>query len=434
MLLHPKTLEGWTNVCTQQSGPSVERIMEKAMTLFEKLEGITTTDLVHFHDTFQKTGSVYLLPFMPFDAVSLKLSFEGLCPPGLGIDRYAASAAALMEVIPRLLPAHIARLYTVIATVRADSNNGHDLMWRLLALAVPGFDPAQHVLAPVWEDFQDIFDFCHVHILYFCLQAKGGLYYNKRTRSSTFLRAIQQMEYVDVVTTLQTHIESYQDMDAGYLPPNLCMLELTNWIDKNTRAWVSQYDLPRVNRMYGDVDLWDDDTSASPQIQGFTPAFFCTDLSGRGREFRRNGAWDNQSSSGVQGGAHDNFHPREPNAVCGQYDCPDHNHQKFDPALICVACKQRGHPAAQCDLLAQAIFLTKYMKHTLTDQARTKIEEAWLKRWKDQLGRPSRTPRKVLHTFLDNMDMSVDDLDTQMCWECWPLDDNVEDFPELTQE
>jgi hypothetical protein len=153
MLLHCKTLEGWTNVCTQQSGLSVERIMEKAITLFEKLEGITTTDLVHFYDTFQKTGSIYLLPFMPFDAVSLKLSFEGLCPPGLGIDHYAAIAAALMEVIPCLLPAHIARLSTVIATVRADSNNGYDLMWQLLALTVPGFDPAQHVLAPVWEDF-----------------------------------------------------------------------------------------------------------------------------------------------------------------------------------------------------------------------------------------------------------------------------------------
>jgi hypothetical protein len=37
---------------------------------------------------------------MPFDAVSLKLGFEGLCPPGLGVDRYASIAAALMEVIP----------------------------------------------------------------------------------------------------------------------------------------------------------------------------------------------------------------------------------------------------------------------------------------------------------------------------------------------
>ena len=85
--LHRKMLEGWVNVCTQHSGPSVERIMEKAMPLFQKLIGIMMADLVHFYDTFQKTGSVYLLlRLMPFDAVSLKLGFEGLCPPGLGID------------------------------------------------------------------------------------------------------------------------------------------------------------------------------------------------------------------------------------------------------------------------------------------------------------------------------------------------------------
>jgi hypothetical protein len=136
-------------------------------------------------------------------------------------------------------------------------------MWRLLALAVPGFDPAQHVSAPVWEEYQDIFDFCHAHILYFGLQAKRGLYYDKRTRSSTFLRAIQQTDYVEVGTTLQTHIESYQDMDAGYLPPNLCMMELANRIDKNAKAWVSQYGLPRANRMYGAADGWDNEDSAS---------------------------------------------------------------------------------------------------------------------------------------------------------------------------
>jgi hypothetical protein len=84
--------------------------------------------------------------------------------------------------------------------------------------------------------------------------------------------------------------------------------------------------------------------------------------------------------------------------------------------------------------LAQAIFLSKYMKHSLTDLARGKLEEAWLKRWKDKLGHPNCTPGKVLRAYLENMDMSIDDLDHQMCWDCWPSDDNVEEFPELSQE
>ncbi len=159
----------------------MERIIEEAMPLFKKLVGVTTANLVHFYDEFQKSGSVNLLPFMLFDAVSLKLGFEGLCPPGLGIDRYAAIATALMDIIPCLLLDHIAPLFTINATVLVDSNNGYYLMWRLLALRLLGFDHALHISAPVWEDFLDIFNICHVHILYFCLQAKRGLYYDEHT-------------------------------------------------------------------------------------------------------------------------------------------------------------------------------------------------------------------------------------------------------------
>ncbi len=256
--LHRKTLDGWTNMRTQHQGPLVERIMEKAMPLFQKLNGVTMADLVHFYDNFQKTGSVYLLPVMPFDAVNLKLGFEGLCPPGLGVDRYAFIAAAIMEVVPRLLPDHIAQLTTTIATVQGDSNNGYDLLWRLMALAVPGFDPAQHVLAPVWDNYRNIFDFCHAHVLYFRLQAKRGLYYDDCTRSSTLLRAIHQQEYIEVITTLQTHIKSYQDMDMGYLPPALCLMELATRIDRNGTARVSQYVIPRVNRIFGVGDSAED--------------------------------------------------------------------------------------------------------------------------------------------------------------------------------
>ena len=151
-------------------------------------------------------------------------------------------------------------------------------MWRLLALAVPGFDSALHISARMWENFLDMFNFCHAHILYFCLQAKKGLYYDKHTQSLTFLRAMQQTEYVDMVTTLQTYIDSYQDMDAGFLPPNLCMLELANRIDKSVKACVSQYDLPWANWMYSGDWGMEYDSSTSPQIKGFAPLVFCMDF------------------------------------------------------------------------------------------------------------------------------------------------------------
>jgi hypothetical protein len=80
-------------------------------------------------------------------------------------------------------------------------------------------------------------------------------------------------------------------------------------------------------------------------------------------------------------------------------------------------------------MLVQAIFLTKYMKHSLNVTTRGKIEQAWLERWHAQLGKPSRTPCIVMRAYFDSMDITIEDLDAQMSWECWPEDD--EPFGEL---
>jgi hypothetical protein len=77
-----------------------------------------------------------------------------------------------------------------------------------------------------------------------------------------------------------------------------------------------------------------------------------------------------------------------------------------------------------CDMLAQALFLTKYMKHFLDDRTREKLETAWLDCWRAQLGKLSRTPRTVMRAYLDEMDMTLEDLNAQMCWDCWQSDDN----------
>jgi len=78
-------------------------------------------------------------------------------------------------------------------------------------------------------------------------------------------------------------------------------------------------------------------------------------------------------------------------------------------------------------MLAMTLFLEKYNK-TMTHIDRDKIETAWLQRWKDKLGNPSKLPRKVMKAYLDYMDISAEVLDEQMDWECWPVDDAIEDF------
>ncbi len=184
---HAKVIAGWVNTRTQQSGPSIKRIVERAVpTIFPKLEGISTAKLVAFYDNLQKISTVYLLPCMPFDAINLKLGYEGLCPPGLGVHRYAEICNDIKEVLPHLLP-RISCVTTIVSTTHTENRNGHAPMWGILALSVPGFDFTLHVAAPVWEDFLDILDSGHANMLYFRLQAKLWLFLDDRKKSCTFL-------------------------------------------------------------------------------------------------------------------------------------------------------------------------------------------------------------------------------------------------------
>jgi hypothetical protein len=85
----------------------------------------------------------------------------------------------------------------------------------------------------------------------------------------------------------------------------------------------------------------------------------------------------------------------------------------------CEACKRIGHEAVNCDMLALALFIERH-KQSLSDAERTTIESKWLTRWKERLGHPARTPRQVMHTYCDTMNITAETLDLAMDWECWP--------------
>jgi hypothetical protein len=240
-------MDAWENRRTQQRGPSVDRILEKGLPVFPKLDCLDMSATVMFYDKLQKTSALFLLPLTLFDAVNLNMGFEGLCPPGFGLVHYADIAGVLMEVLPRLLPELDSQVTLLVTVVRAESNNGYDLLWRVLELAIPGFDPSLQLNAPIWMG-DDIFDFCLVYVLYFRLQAKKGLVHDERTKSITFLQAVREPAYVDVITTLHAHIDTYLSKhDFGYLPPNLCMMGLATQMNKNARARIRDV-LPHVAR------------------------------------------------------------------------------------------------------------------------------------------------------------------------------------------
>jgi hypothetical protein len=55
-----------------------------------------------------------------------------------------------------------------------------------------------------------------------------------------------------------------------------------------------------------------------------------------------------------------------------------------------------GHEAANCNMLAIALFINRYTKKELSETDRTDIEHKWLGRWKEKLGMPACTPRQVM--------------------------------------
>jgi hypothetical protein len=233
--IHNFVLEQWQD-CYHNLGPQVSKILEKGLRILPKFVNNNVKSTMDFYDILQKTSMIYLLPIMPCDCINIKMGYKALCPPGMGLLRYATIARVLMEILPRLLPKAHTCVTSLINMVRMESGNGYDLLWHVLSLLVPGFDPTLPAILPAWFDGDD-FEFVHSFHLYYCLQAKKGVVSDDQTQSATFLKSIQEPLYADVVTTLTTCIENYSSGNKdGYLPANLCVMGLALQIYKHAQS------------------------------------------------------------------------------------------------------------------------------------------------------------------------------------------------------
>jgi hypothetical protein len=76
-------------------------------------------------------------------------------------------------------------------------------------------------------------------------------------------------------------------------------------------------------------------------------------------------------------------------------------------------------------MLTIALFIEKY-KQNISNKEKDKLEHDWLERWRGALGNPSKNPRRVMRAYINYLDILVDALDNQICWDCW-LDDDTDD-------
>ena len=439
-LLHRKVRQAWFNPRTLSSGPSVDRILEKGLAVLPKLRDPDAKGTVSFYERLQQVSAAYLIPLMPFDAICLRNNYEGLFPPGLGTDAYAECCAAVLEVLPRLLPTTNTEVAAMISAVSNASRNGYDLLWRVLELYVPGFDPTVPIAQPTWTRDSTILEFCQSHLLYFRLQAKKQVFFSARDRTNIFLRAVAPSEYADVVTTIMTSVDTYRHPDDdGHLPDQFRLNEIAMLIHNNARHRIRDVHTPRIHRVatagaFIDDDDDNDDSmdphylvqgysiranrverqaerSPSSQRQITTPRF-------GDRYGDRGGGNRSDHGGGARFGDRGKGTPSP--APQGRYTRPDQRRRPFQPGVQCAACKRIGHEAANCDMLAIALFVDRYTKHDLTATDKDRLEQQWLSRWKEKLGMPARTPRQVMRTYCDMNNITEDFLAEAMDWECWP--------------
>jgi hypothetical protein len=244
---------------------------------------------IEFYNEFQKISAAYLLPIVPFDCISIRMGFEAICPPGLGIPKYAAIARVLVEVLPKLLPKSNSHISTLMTVVRMETNNGFDLLWRVMALAVPGFDPTIPVPIPVWNT-DDIFEFAAAFTLYYRLHGKKGVYHDDRTQSLTFLQTITEPAYAKGITSqLACVANTYLEIDNGYLPSHLCIMGLATQLHKGATNRASTI-LPMVRRIHAQHQSTDYNSN-----EDFDPQVYrmqsdnARQFDGRGRDAAR---WD----------------------------------------------------------------------------------------------------------------------------------------------
>jgi hypothetical protein len=368
---------------------------------------------------------MHLMAIMPFDLIMLKNRYEGLCIPGLGTQCYADLSQTLMDFLPRLIPRSLSSwINAMVTAVCCKTNNGYDYLWRVLKLTVPGFDPVVAILTPQWADYGNIFQFSQGYLPYFHLQGKMHYHYTDCTKSGIFLRAIQHLDYADMVTTLQLHANSYhKDYDTGDLPPHLRLHGLPKSIHQNAQSRLCDIAFLRVCRF----DVGPLSIQGLPSLPSVN-CFRCQDRPGATfRDMDRDG-------SGGHAREHDRQRPGrdKPHGLgsCGNDRLcqqrgptrPDRNRRPNLADIQCDACKRVGHVAKHCNILATALCLDHYMKHDLSTSTCDVVKKEWLARWKERLGNPDRTPRQVMRMYVEDLDITVAHLDEEMDWDCWDVD------------
>jgi hypothetical protein len=68
-----------------------------------------------------------------------------------------------------------------------------------------------------------------------------------------------------------------------------------------------------------------------------------------------------------------------------------------------------------------SVFLQRYLKNGIaTKDTIAAAERRWIERWKDNGGTPTTTPSKIYRMYAANSGLTLDQMEDEMDWLCWP--------------
>ena len=363
-------------------------------------------------------GSCHALT--PFDAIQFQRGCMGLCIPGLGTDRYEDMASALCTVLSITLEDAPPGVKMMMRSVERH-RDGYDIMWRLLGMFVPGFDATKTNDRPLWSDSKgDAIDFADAYHLFFRLSSKANHNHTPRVQSKLYLEGITDPILQSIVNPLLIAVdtaEPYLGCPTD-LPPSLLIPELALTIMKRTT--VDTCTTAELPHYYGasriatiqpspssPTNIYSSETDQIGHIQGYCVA-------GIHRPPHQH------QKHNTSGDGRRRPQPQQPDQT--RRTAPD------TPTVTCKACGRKGHMAATCDFLAMSVIQQRYLKlgHGTSDDVAA-AERRWLDRWKQRGGQPgSTTPRTVMAAYMEQYGVSVEQLEDEIDWDCWPIEESRE--------
>lgn len=457
IFIHNSMVSAWPDPRDPSKGPQVHRIITKSLTAFPQLHSTSGRAVVEFYDKMQVSGTNYILPLTPFDSIQFTLDYAGLFPPYLGTFRYTACAKGILDLITHIIPSTLSpTLNVLIDTVRSESGNGYDLLYRILKTFVPGFNKSNPISLPYWTSDTTVYEYSTSIVLYFRIQALHQSPFSDYDKSLTFLRGVTGSEYIELTHSLISTVENFyldnSNGELGWLPERLRIPALSTRLNsfaqrrmmseiphlqsslvpyaRRTTPYMAYDQLP--HHLPFDVPFPEAVTHQPQAFRAFTDnkhrgGVTFNDKGRRGTYNSNNSTTTTTSLTGTStstlGGTPTMKSPGRPspNRAPGRprpFPDPTRNRRPFVNQQ-CAACGKVGHTWQHCDMLAMAITTHRFMEGQASQSTLTGIESDWLARHRARLQDDSRSPRQVLRAYADTTQLSLDDIDDQLDWATW---------------